>query len=70
VYSLAFSPDGKRPALGSADGTVNLWDPQRQHPMGTPLRSQQLCVQRGRQPQLEVLAAGSADHAVVFGHAG
>ena len=37
VISLAFGPDGHRLAVGSADGTVQLWDPDTGQPMGAAL---------------------------------
>ena len=40
VYSVAFSPDGKTLAAGSADDAVRLWnvsDPAHPAPLGKPL---------------------------------
>ena len=37
VNSVAFSPDGKILASGSADGTVRLWDVATRRQIGVPL---------------------------------
>jgi WD40 repeat protein len=37
VYAVAFSPDGKTLASGSADGTVRLWDLATHRQIGSPL---------------------------------
>jgi hypothetical protein len=41
VYSVAFSPDGKRIVSGSADQMLRLWDAQTGKPIGEPLQGHQ-----------------------------
>ncbi|MBE9032372.1 TIR domain-containing protein, partial [filamentous cyanobacterium LEGE 11480] len=38
VFSVAFSPDGKRIVSGSWDKTLRLWDAQTGQPIGQPLK--------------------------------
>ncbi|MBE9030531.1 WD40 repeat domain-containing protein, partial [filamentous cyanobacterium LEGE 11480] len=38
VWSVAFSPDGKRIVSGSRDATLRLWDAQTGQPIGQPLK--------------------------------
>ena len=67
VEAVAFSPDGRLLATAAQDGTVRLWDPDTQQPVGTPLA--------GPVPGLRVLAfspqgqemvTGSTDGTIVF----
>ena len=45
---VAFSPDGKRIASGSADNTVRVWDADTGQPVGQPLTGHtDAGVQRG-----------------------
>ena len=68
MYSVAFGPDGKTLAAGSADDTVRLWDvadPARPAPLGRPLTGAAGYVQSvAFSPDGKTLAAGSADDTV------
>jgi WD40 repeat protein/transcriptional regulator with XRE-family HTH domain len=63
VLSVAFSPDGKTLAAGSADDTVRLWDVATHQPIGIPLiNSPSTSVNSvAFSPDGKTLAAGSAD---------
>ena len=67
VYSVAFSPDGKTLAAGSADDTVRLWDvadPAQPVPLGEPLTGRPATCSPWRSARRARLAAGSADKTV------
>lgn len=65
MTQLAFSPDGRTIATGSADGTIVLWDIQLIHPLADRLEGHQaaaLSVAVG--PDGRLLATGSSDSTV------
>ena len=66
---MAFSPDGKILATGSADGTVQLWDVATHQQIGAPITAEQ---RGGRSrvafsPDGKTLATSSGDGRPVVG---
>ena len=60
VFSVAFSPDGKRIVSGSSDQTVRLWDAATGQPVGQPLTGHEVnSVAVG--PDGQRIVSGSAD---------
>ena len=51
VFSVAFSPDGKRIVSGSDDNTVRLWDADTGQPIGQPMTGHDGVSERGVQPR-------------------
>ncbi|AGX86377.1 WD40 repeat domain-containing protein [Candidatus Symbiobacter mobilis] len=65
IIAVAYSPDGKVLASGSADNTVRLWDVATRKPLGEPLRGHEDIVSSvAFSPDGKVLASGSLDKTV------
>ena len=66
VYSIAFSPDGKVLASGSADKTINLWDVATGKHTQMPTGHLKDIYSVAFSPDAQTLASGSADKRVRF----
>jgi WD40 repeat protein len=53
VWSVAFSPEGRRIVSGSADSTVRLWDTVTGQPIGQPLTGHTGIVESAAFPRRE-----------------
>jgi WD40 repeat protein len=64
VFSVAFSPDGKMLASGSADSTIILWNVASHQPIGQPLSGPLIIVRSvalAFSPDGKMLASGNDD---------
>ena len=66
IYSVAFSPDGKVLASGSADKTINLWDVATGKHTQMPTGHLKEIYSVAFSPDAQTLASGSADKRVRF----
>jgi WD40 repeat protein len=70
VYAIAFSPDGRRIATGSADRTVKLWDLETHQEVATLKGHTDTVTFLLFSPDGSILAAGSTDSVVKLWHGG
>ena len=67
VEAVAFSPHGRLFATAAEDGTVRLWDPYTQQPVGTPLAGPVPGLRvLAFSPQGEEMVTGGRDGTIVF----
>ncbi|MBK9782533.1 MAG: TIR domain-containing protein [Anaerolineales bacterium] len=67
IRTLAFSPDGKILASGSADNSIVLWDVATSTPLGEPLFGHSEWVMSvAFSPDGKILASGSADGTIIL----
>jgi WD40 repeat protein len=67
VRTIAFSPDSRTLAFGSADGTVNLWDVTANQPLGQPLTGHEREVESlAFSPDGSIVASGGADRTIIL----
>ncbi|MEG4070857.1 AAA-like domain-containing protein, partial [Microcoleus sp. Pol11C2] len=64
VWSVAFSPDGKRLASASSDNTIQLWDLQSQKPIATLNGHSNAVRSVAWSPDGKRLASASSDHTI------